>query len=105
MNTKNILRMVMALVLVAAVVVALTVLPVKDYLAGFLDRIESVGPWGKKGSSSFCLHSPNCFTPNVNLSIRSRPRKREFFVRRQSDQHTDNHTRFPTNQETRAQYP
>jgi uncharacterized membrane protein YdjX (TVP38/TMEM64 family) len=46
MNAKKILRTVIALLLVVAVVVALTVLPVKDYLAGFLERIESVGPWG-----------------------------------------------------------
>ena len=46
MNTKNILRIAIALLFVAAVVAALAILPVKDYLAGFLERIESVGPWG-----------------------------------------------------------
>ena len=46
MNTKNILRIAGALLLVSAVVVALAVLPVKDYLAGFLERIESVGLLG-----------------------------------------------------------
>jgi len=46
MKTKKILRLSIALLLVAAIVATLAVLPVKDYLAGFLDRIESVGPWG-----------------------------------------------------------
>jgi uncharacterized membrane protein YdjX (TVP38/TMEM64 family) len=46
MNAKTVLRIVIAMLLVAAVVVALAVLPVKDYLAGLLERIESVGPWG-----------------------------------------------------------
>ena len=46
MNTKKALRIALALLLFAAVVAALAVLPVKDYLAGFLERIESVGPWG-----------------------------------------------------------
>ena len=46
MNTKNILRIAGATVLVSAVVVALAVLPVKDLLAAFLERIESVGLWG-----------------------------------------------------------
>ena len=46
MNTKTIPRIVIAMLLVAAVVLGLTTLPVKDYLAGFLARIESVGPWG-----------------------------------------------------------
>jgi uncharacterized membrane protein YdjX (TVP38/TMEM64 family) len=46
MNAKKILRIAAALLLVAALAAALAVLPVKDYLAGFLDRIESAGPWG-----------------------------------------------------------
>lgn len=46
MNAKTVLRIVIATLLVAAVGVALAVLPVKDLLAGLLDRIESVGPWG-----------------------------------------------------------
>ena len=46
MNAKKTLRIVIALVLVAGIAAALAVLPVKDYLAGFLERIESVGPWG-----------------------------------------------------------
>ena len=46
MNTKKIFQVAPALVLLAAVVVALLALPVKDYLAGFLGRVESAGPWG-----------------------------------------------------------
>ena len=46
MNARKTLRIAMALLLVAAVVAALAVLPVKDYLAGFLEWIESVGAWG-----------------------------------------------------------
>lgn len=46
MNAKTALRIVIAVLLVAAVVTALAVLPVKDYLAGLLERIESAGPWG-----------------------------------------------------------
>jgi len=46
MNAKTVLRIVIAVLLVAAVVVALAILPVKDYSAGLLERIESVGPWG-----------------------------------------------------------
>ena len=44
MNTKTILRIAGALVLVAAVVVALAVLPVKDYLAGFLEMRRWLSP-------------------------------------------------------------
>ncbi len=46
MNTKTILRIVIALLLVAAIAAGLAMLPVKDYLARFLEQIESVGPWG-----------------------------------------------------------
>ncbi len=46
MNTKTILRIVIATLLVAAIVAALALLPVKDYLAQFLEQIESLGPWG-----------------------------------------------------------
>ena len=45
MNAKKALRIAMALLLVAAIAAALAILPVRDYLAGFLERIESVGPW------------------------------------------------------------
>ena len=46
MKSANILRIVLALLIVAAVVVGLSILPVKDYLAILLRHIESVGPWG-----------------------------------------------------------
>ena len=46
MKTATILRIVVALLLVAAILAGIMVLPVKDYLAGLLQRIESVGPWG-----------------------------------------------------------
>lgn len=46
MNARKTLRIAIALPLVVAIVATLAVLPVQDYLAGFLDRIESVGPWG-----------------------------------------------------------
>ncbi len=46
MNTKKTLRIAIVLLIVAAVATALAVLPVKDNQAGFLERIESVGPWG-----------------------------------------------------------
>ena len=46
MNTKTIVRIAIAVLLVAAFVLGLTALPAKDYLAGLLERIESVGPWG-----------------------------------------------------------
>ncbi len=46
MKTTTILRIMVALLLVAAVVAGLAILPVKDYLAGLLQAIKSVGPWG-----------------------------------------------------------
>ena len=46
MNTKTAIRIGIATLLVAGIVLGLAVLPVKDYLAGFLEYIESVGPWG-----------------------------------------------------------
>ena len=46
MKTTTILRVVVALLLVAAIVAGVTVLPVKDYLARLLQAIESVGSWG-----------------------------------------------------------
>ena len=46
MNTKTVLRIGIATLLVAGIVAGLTLLPVKDYLAQFLEQIESVGPWG-----------------------------------------------------------
>lgn len=46
MNTKTVFRIGIATLLVAAIVAALWLLPVKDYLAGLLQSIETVGPWG-----------------------------------------------------------
>jgi uncharacterized membrane protein YdjX (TVP38/TMEM64 family) len=46
MKTATILRIVVALVLVAAILTGITLLPVKDYLAGLLQAVESVGFWG-----------------------------------------------------------
>jgi uncharacterized membrane protein YdjX (TVP38/TMEM64 family) len=46
MNTKTVFRIGIATLLVAGIVAGLTLLPVKDYLAQFLEQIESVGPWG-----------------------------------------------------------
>ncbi|NQT11967.1 MAG: TVP38/TMEM64 family protein [Planctomycetes bacterium] len=46
MKTPTILRIVVALGLVVAILTGFAVLPAKDYLAGLLQRIESVGPWG-----------------------------------------------------------
>jgi uncharacterized membrane protein YdjX (TVP38/TMEM64 family) len=46
MKKATILRIVVALVLVAAIVTGLAVLPAKDYLAGLLQAVESVGSWG-----------------------------------------------------------
>lgn len=46
MKTATILRIVVALLLVAAILTGITLLPLKDYLAGLLRGIESVGPWG-----------------------------------------------------------
>lgn len=46
MKTATILRIVVALVLVAAIVAGIAILPAKDYLAGLLQAVESVGPWG-----------------------------------------------------------
>jgi uncharacterized membrane protein YdjX (TVP38/TMEM64 family) len=46
MKTTTILRIVVALLLVAAVLTGLVILPVKDYLAGLFQAIKSVGPWG-----------------------------------------------------------
>ncbi len=46
MKTATTLRIVVALLLVAAMVTGITILPVKDYLASLLQAVESVGPWG-----------------------------------------------------------
>ena len=46
MKTATAIRIVLALLLVAAIVTGLAVLPAKDYLAGLLRAVESVGPWG-----------------------------------------------------------
>jgi len=46
MNTKTVFRIGIATLLVAGIVAGLTLLPVKDYVAQFLEQIESVGPWG-----------------------------------------------------------
>ena len=46
MNAKRSLQIVIAVLLVASVVTALALLPVKDYLAGLLDGIDTLGPWG-----------------------------------------------------------
>lgn len=46
MKTATTIRILVALVLAAAILAAVTVLPVKDYLAGLLQVIESVGSWG-----------------------------------------------------------
>ncbi len=46
MKTATVLRIVVALVLVAAIVTGIAILPAKDYLAGLLQAVESVGPWG-----------------------------------------------------------
>jgi uncharacterized membrane protein YdjX (TVP38/TMEM64 family) len=46
MKTATMLRIVIALLLVAAILTAITILPVKDYLTHLLQATESVGPWG-----------------------------------------------------------
>lgn len=46
LKPATILRIVLALLIVAAVVVGLSVLPVKESLAVLLRDIEAVGPWG-----------------------------------------------------------
>ena len=46
MKTATILRIVLALLILAAIVVGLSLLPVRDYLVVLLGQIESVGPWG-----------------------------------------------------------
>ncbi len=46
MNAKTVLRIGIATLLVTGIVAGLTLLPVKGYLAQFLEQIESVGPWG-----------------------------------------------------------
>ena len=46
MKTAPILRIVVAVLLIAAILTGIMVLPVKDYLARLLQATESVGPWG-----------------------------------------------------------
>jgi uncharacterized membrane protein YdjX (TVP38/TMEM64 family) len=46
MNIKTTLRILIAFVLIAGIIASFAFVPAKDYLAGFLEHIESVGPWG-----------------------------------------------------------
>ena len=46
MKTATILRIVVAVLLLAAILTGFTIFPVKDYLARLLQATESVGPWG-----------------------------------------------------------
>ncbi len=46
MKTATVLRIVVAVLLLAAILTVVTILPVKDYLARLLQAAESVGPWG-----------------------------------------------------------
>ena len=69
MNTKTTLRIAGAAVLVAAVVAGLAVLPVKDYLAGFLERIESVGLWGPVLLAAVYVVACVLFVPGSILTL------------------------------------
>ena len=46
MKTATALRIVVALLLVAAILTGLAIVPVKDSLARLLQAVQSVGPWG-----------------------------------------------------------
>lgn len=46
MKTATVLRIGVALALVAAIVTGFAILPANEYLAGLLQAVESVGPWG-----------------------------------------------------------
>ncbi len=69
MNTRSILRITGAVVLVAAVVGVLAALPVKDYLTGFLERVESVGPWGPVLLAAACVVACVLFVPGLILTM------------------------------------
>lgn len=46
MNRTNLIRLMVGVLLVAAVAAILILLPVKEYLAWLLERLKAVGPWG-----------------------------------------------------------
>ncbi len=46
MKPATMVRIVVSLVLLAAILSGIAILPIKDYLAEFLQAAESIGPWG-----------------------------------------------------------
>jgi len=69
MNTKAAIRIGLATLLVAAIVAGLTLLPVKDYLAGMLESIESVGPWGPILLAGLYVVASIFFVPGSILTL------------------------------------
>ncbi len=69
MKTATTLRIVIAPLLVAAIVAGTLVLPVKDYLASLLQRIEPVGPWGPVLLAGVYIVACVLFVPGSVLTL------------------------------------
>lgn len=68
-KTATTLRATVALLLVAAIVTGLAILPVKAYLARLLQAVESVGPWGPVLLAGAFIVASVLFLPGSILTL------------------------------------
>ncbi len=69
MKARTELRVAAALLLVVVIAVGLFVLPAKDLLVSFLQRLESMGPWGPVLLAGVYVVACVLFVPGVILTL------------------------------------